>query len=137
VSYLAWLNTAPEAQSTNGKAQPKAQATRRAQIESAGMEPIVPPVERGEHLIGYLFEFGPVGANGPLTAGEVLDIGRVLAVDFDPWESRLLVRLSREYQGQLHVATNPGAKCPIPELAWQWRRAQVIHSERNLDAFCK
>lgn len=137
MSYLAWLNTAPEAQSTNNKAPPKPQATRRAQIESAGMEPVIPLVERGEHLIGYLFEFGPVGATGPLTPGDVLDIGRVLGFDFDPWESRLLVRLSRAYQGQQYEATKPDAKCPIPDLAWQWRRAQMIHSERNLDAFCK
>jgi hypothetical protein len=130
---MAWLNAVPEQK--EGK-QP-ARLSRREQIEAAGMEVLLPRIERGEHWVGYLFEFGPVGKEGPFDADAVLKIAQVLAVEFEPWESRMLIKLSREYQGELYNATKPATECPFPEVAWQYKRARMIQAERNLDAFCK
>jgi len=97
----------------------------------------MPRISWAEYLVGYLFEFGPVSKDGAWEAGDVNEVERLLKVQFQPWESRALVKLSREYQGQLHAATKPEAPCPWPEVAWQYRRAKMLNMERQLDAFCK
>lgn len=97
----------------------------------------MPRIEWAEYLIGYLFEFGPVGKDGAFDAGMIGSIERVLKVRFKPWEGRLLLQLSREYQGAQFAAAKPDAPCPWPEVEWQWRRAKLIQAERNLDAFCR
>lgn len=97
----------------------------------------MPRIDWAEYLVGFLFEFGPVGKDGPFEAGMIGDIEQVLKTRFKPWEGRLLLRLSREYQGEMHAAAKADRACPWPEVAWQWRRARAAQAERNLDAFCK
>lgn len=61
----------------------------------------MPPVDWGAHLIGYLFECGPVNAGGmgpvPLTDRDVLAWRENQGVDLTAWEAGLLIRLSRAY----------------------------------------
>lgn len=135
--YLAWLNTAPDSPPNAKGAAPKESITRRAQIEAARMDPAYPRVERAEYLVNYLFEFGPVTPEGAFQVGAIREIEHVLGLEFDPWEKRLLLRLSREYQGAQFAAAKPDAPCPWPEVEWQWLRAKLIQAERNLDAFCR
>lgn len=97
----------------------------------------MPEFEYAGHLVEYLFEFGPVKADGPLEAENILAIQKVLGVKFKPWESRLLIRLSRGYKAEMHAATKRNAPPPCMEAMPQWRAAQRITMERNLDAFLK
>lgn len=101
----------------------------------------MPEFEYAGHLVEYLFEFGPVKADGPLEPVDILAIQQVLAVKFKPWESRLLIRLSRAYKAEMYGATKRNAPPPWPEAMPQWRAAQraaqQLNMERNLDAFLK
>lgn len=101
------------------------------------MVPVVPDIDWAGHLVDYLFEFGPTKAENPLDAENILAIQKVLGVKFDSWESRLLIRLSREYLGEVHGATKPDAKPPYEPAARQWRRVGQAGAEARLDAFLK
>lgn len=59
----------------------------------------------------------------------------MLGVEFQPWESRLLLRLSREYKGEMHAATKRDAPAPWDGAAKQWKYVQHIRSERAMDKF--
>jgi hypothetical protein len=87
--------------------------------------------------VDYLFEFGPVRAEGPLEAEHIRPIEHVLEVKFKPWEKRLLLRLSREYKGEMHAATRRDAPPPWEGAAAQWKAVQMHQMERNLDTFLK
>jgi hypothetical protein len=89
----------------------------------------MPPLEWGDYLIEYLFELGPTMpagmGSGPLTPSEIEAAQRLLGVQFQPWEARLLMRLSREYLGESHKATEQNAPAP-----WQDQEAvQIDHQE--------
>lgn len=97
----------------------------------------MPDIEWGAHLVEVLFEFGPVRAEGPLEVEHIKPIEKALCAKFQPWEKRLLLRLSRAYLGEVHKAKDPGAKPPWPTAEKQWRRVQSAKAARNLDAFLK
>ena len=101
------------------------------------MQPLMPPLVHAAYLVDYLFEFGPVKAEAPLEPPDVPAIEHVLGVEFQPWESRLLLRLSREYKGEMHAATLRNAQPPWAGAAKQWKYVQHVRSERALDGFLK
>lgn len=96
-----------------------------------------PPIQWAAHLVDILFEFGPVRADGPLEAEHIPGIEHALGVEFQPWEKRLLLRLSRVYKGERHTATKRDAPPPWDGAARQWKAAQMHQMERNLDKFLK
>lgn len=95
----------------------------------------LPHVEGGEYLLSYLFEFGPTSKDGPVTMLDVESWARALGFTWAPWQSRLLVRLSREYTGAQHEATGYFTPPPWPEVAnmWNWVRNQK--AEQAIDRF--
>lgn len=101
------------------------------------MIPWVPPIEWGQHLVDLLWEFGPVKKEWPLEDVNILAIQQVLGVQFQPWESRLLLRLSREYYGEMNAATKRDAPPPWPDAAPQWQQVRNAVSARNLAAFLR
>ena len=101
------------------------------------MTPLAPPVEYAAYLLDYLFEFGPVKAEAPLEPVDVLAVQELLGVEFQPWDSRLLLRLSREYKGEMHAATDRNAQPPWAGAAKQWKYVQHLRTERALDGFLK
>lgn len=78
------------------------------QLLADGARPPLPPLWRGEHLLGYLWEAGPVMGGGmeaaPLTFGELAAWQRAAGIELQPWEATLLRRLSREYAAEAAVA---------------------------------
>ena len=78
--------------------------------------PELPPVEAGGHLIGYLWEIGPMipaGMGlGPITQGEIQAWQANTGIDLQPWEARFLRRLSGEYLAELHAAEKPERQAP-------------------------
>jgi hypothetical protein len=70
-------------------------------MQADKVEPQLPPLSCGEHLIEYLFEVGPMiaGGMGPVAVDwPHLDAWqRCVGLVLPPWQSRLLIRLSNDY----------------------------------------
>ena len=87
-----------------------------------------------DFLISILFEFGPTGKDGAVTPLEVESWARALGVEhFDPWITRLFVRLSRDYCGEQHRASKRDAQPPWTEAVKMWRWVQNQKAEKSLD----
>jgi hypothetical protein len=115
VRHAAWLNAVPEV--PQPKTGPRAPRKSRLDLLKADeVEPDMPPLEWGRYLVDYLFEFGPTMAAGmgsaPLAPSEIEAAQRLLGIQLQPWEARLLLQLSREYLAESHRATEQG--CPPP-----------------------
>jgi hypothetical protein len=78
--------------------------------------PPMPPVEFGAYLITILMELGPTVpagmASGPITFDNVDAWCRRTGIDLEPYESRWLVRLSREWLGESQKASKHFAPAP-------------------------
>ncbi|MEG2030580.1 MAG: hypothetical protein RR376_08035 [Janthinobacterium sp.] len=114
------------------------QVSRREDYQARGIAIEMPPLEWGDYLIGYLFEFGPTMAagmgSGPLTGAEILAWQKLLGIEFDPWEARLLRRLSNEYVSESYLATKRDRPAPYgapPVL----KKVAAREVDRNLDFF--
>lgn len=90
--------------------------SRREQIERDGSEIEMPPFDQGEYLIGYLYEVGPTVAAGmgagPVTFTEIAAWQAARGFELEPWEARLLRRLSIDYLAESQRATK--RECPPP-----------------------
>ena len=68
----------------------------------------MPPVERGEYLLTYLWEIGPVMAGGmssmPITQVEIRAWQDNIGIRLQPWEVRCIRRLSLEYLSESRKA---------------------------------
>lgn len=112
--------------------------SRREDFQARGIFIEMPPLEWGDYLISYLFEFGPTMAagmgNGPLTATEILAWQELMGIEFDPWEARLLRRLSNEYVSESYLATKRDRPPPYgAQIVLKKFRAREV--DRNLDLF--
>ena len=93
-----------------------AKLSRRECIERDGGEIEMPPFDEGEYLIAYLYELGPTVAAGmgagPVTFAEMAAWQAARGFELEPWEARLLRRLSVDYLAESHRATE--RNCPPP-----------------------
>lgn len=112
--HSAWLGAVPEA--APGARADAAKLSRRERIERDGGEIEMPPFDDGEYLIGYLYELGPTAAAGmgagPVTFAEMAAWQAARGFELEPWEARLLRRLSVDYLAESHRATE--RNCPPP-----------------------
>ena len=93
-----------------------AEVSRREALLSAGVdEPSMPPCD-ALHIVGYLFDMGPVSAGGmsgaPLTYLEIQAWQQCSGVELDAWEARTLRRLSGEYLSESARAVKRDCKAP-------------------------
>jgi len=76
----------------------------------------MPPLDGVAHLLGYLYELGPTMAAGmgagPITYSEIRAWMESVGVDLQPWEVRILRRLSLIYLNESHKAEK--RDCPAP-----------------------
>lgn len=90
--------------------------SRRERIERDGGEIEMPPVDQGEYLIGYLYEMGPTVAAGmgagPVSFAELVAWQAARGFELEPWEARLLRRLSVDYLAESHRATQRDCQPP-------------------------
>lgn len=113
VRHTAWLNAAPV-----GKGDPPgAQRLSRLQLlEDEGREPEMPPLEAGEHVVGYLWEIGPTAAAGmgvgPVTHEAIRAWQDNIGIDLHPWEARFMRLLSLEYVNQYYLSAAPECEAP-------------------------
>lgn len=80
------------------------------------LTPDMPPIESGQHLLGYLWEVGPVMGGGmaayAITHTEIAAWCALCGLALQPWEARLLRRLSLAYVGESRRAEARDAKPP-------------------------
>lgn len=76
----------------------------------------MPEVGDEIYLVTYLMEIGPVASTGMgvdrISHQEIESWQRQIGVSLAPWEVRLLRRLSGEYAGEAHRATEHNAPRP-------------------------
>lgn len=133
---MAWLNATPEAEQPKGEAKRETKS-RQQQLADADIEPEMPELAWGRHLIDYLLEVGPVMAAGmgsaPITFTELSNWQEQVGLRLTPWEVRTLRRLSLEYNSESQLATKPDRDPPFVSL--DVLRLQNAQIERDLDNF--
>ncbi len=90
-----------------------------------------------QYILDYLFEIGPTKGETPLEGPDLVAWEHLLGIEWQPWQSRLLIRLSRAYIGETHRARKYDAEPPWPEFKRQWAWVQRQKGERRLDAFLR
>lgn len=130
---MAWLNTAPV---PDKKAPVGDPITRIETMRVDEIDPELPEVEGGQHLINYLFEIGPVLHSGmeavPITQLELRAWQDNVGIDLHPWEVRLLKHLSHVYLAETHRARKPDCPPPyLPEDVSQQNRDAVARQVKN------
>lgn len=113
VRQAAWLHTAPL--SKDGSPQLSRLAQLQRARRDATFHPEMPHVD-ASHVLGYLFEIGPVLPGGmgpvPLTHTELLAWQQNVGIELQAWEARCLLQLSREYSAQAALAQSSACKPP-------------------------
>jgi len=84
-------------------------------------------------LLDYLWEIGPTKKDGPVEASDLVAWEHLLGIEWQPYQSRLLIKLSKAYLGESHAATKRDAPCPWSEFEPQWRWARSEQGEKSLD----
>lgn len=98
----------------------------------------MPPLEWGGYLLEFLWEVGPTacGPAGPvqLPASEIESWQRQIGIQLQPWEFRLLRRLSGDYANESYAATKPDRPPPFAESK-DAERLRAAELQRKLDTF--
>lgn len=80
------------------------------------------PPTTAAHLVNYLFEIGPTVAVGmgeaPITHVDISAWMANTGIALEPWEARLLRRLSIEYLSASHQARKPDAPAPWAQASY-------------------
>ncbi|OWK32299.1 hypothetical protein [Sphingomonas mucosissima] len=130
VRQMAWLNAVPkpDVRSRRGKAA-EIEPPRLSRLEDMRKRKIqlmMPPVQAPE-LIARLIEIGLTEGGGmapaPLSWSTIAGWSQVTKIPLQPWEARLMRRLSVEYVAEGRRAENEN--CPPP-----WRSTQISEAER-------
>ena len=111
-------------------------ARMRVDRKDEDYEPPLPNIDGMMHVLGYLFEIGPVmtGAMGPapITHTEIDAWQANTGVDLAAWEARVMRRLSIEYIGEMQRAEKPDCPPPwTPPEVPQLDRAAVSRKVQN------
>ena len=95
-------------------------------------QPDMPPVDCGEHLVDYLWKWGPTMyssmGDSPLTHQEISYCQGNSGVELTEWESSTVVRLSKEYFAETHRATKRDCQPPFgedPAIKLSYEREQA------------
>lgn len=117
---LAWLYTAPKTQESAriSKHAPSKPKSRMQTYLDKGQALPLPDAGCAEHLVGYLFEAGPVGQGAmgevPLQWQDLTHWQHNTGISLASWEATLLRRLSSDYLNACREAESP--TCPAPWL---------------------
>jgi len=140
VRALAWWHAVPKEPPSRNRRVPKQEPERLSRLDmriNAGGELDLPDIDPAlTYLIGWLMEAGPMSAAGigpvPLTWLDLDAWQRCTGVRVQPWEARLLRRLSGDYLDELNNAEAHDAPAPwIPESTVE-RRTKVATHIRNI-----
>ena len=105
-------------------------------MRAAGQTPVLPPLLAGEHVIGHLFDAGPVLYTGmgpvPLSWSELATWQAVTGIELTPWEAQTVRRLSAEYIATQQAAEDPGMPPPYMTAPTADQRARVAADLRSV-----
>lgn len=127
---MAWLNAVPKPDPRSRRAKAAQDApprlSRLDELKKRKVEPAMPPNPAPE-LIARVIEIGLTEAGAmaavPLAWGTIADWSRTTRVVLQPWEARLMRRLSVEYVAEGRKAESEN--CPPP-----WRSEVITQAER-------
>lgn len=131
--HLAWLNAVPKregkrALASPGAAQGEEEMSRGERIRAAGNEPRMPPCS-APIFIAWLFDAGPYQASSmgkaALSPGWVAEWEAERGIRLEPWQRRLLRRLSGDYLAEGDRATKHD--CPPP-----WQPSEMTPHSREV-----
>lgn len=113
VRQLAWLNARPRPdKAALGKDDPEA---RIVTMRAAGIVPDMPP-NPAPYITEWLLEIGPTVptgmGSGPIGWRDMEAWSSLTGSGLQPWEARLIRRLSLEFLAWTHKAEKPD--CPAP-----------------------
>ena len=129
VRQRAWLSTAPEKPPHDKSNTPQHSRIERLRTDHKDVdyEPDMPQID-APHIIGYLYEIGPTMSTGmgltPISFEEILAWQSLTGIELDPWETRILRRLSYDYLSESHKAEK--ADYPAP-----WQPADLTQETRD------
>lgn len=117
MKQLAWLHSTPrKKQQLQQSNDTKNDMTRMQSLRAAGSPINLPDPGAAAHLVGVLFDVGPVGYGAmsavPLSWPEINAWQQATGVELASWEARAIRRLSGEYLTMLQQAEDPA--CPAP-----------------------
>ena len=70
------------------------------------------PQVQAHYLIDYLFEVGPTEGQEPVSFTELMKWQEAIGIELEPWQFRMLRRLSLDYLSESHKAMKHD--CPPP-----------------------
>ncbi len=116
-------------------------AALRAAKRDEDYQPDMPPVEHCWHLIGYLFDVGPVQPAGAgmsaVSHQEIESWQRLRCLDLQPWEVQFLRRLSTDYLMQQNKAEKVDCDAPWEPDFFRPLNKRVLAQTNNLRAHLK
>lgn len=127
---MAWLHAVPKPAegSARAKAAEQNKLSRLEQMTRQGIRPAMPP-NPAPQFVAWFIEMGIVENGGmgpvPLSWTAIAAWQRVTGVTLQPWEARLIRKLSIEYIDQKSRAESES--CPAP-----WR-GKVTDRECNIE----
>lgn len=112
---MAWLNAVPKRKRVSGGGG--AEESRAERMSDGGKVRLpLPPVSGAEYLLDHLYEVGPTMGTGmgavPLTFAELESWQGQVGIELQPWEVRMLRRLSRDYAVEQSRATSADRQPP-------------------------
>ena len=135
----AWLNAVVEKPKHDSSDSPRlSRLAVSKKMRGDDFAPDMPPVEGAAYLLGYLFELGPTvtagGYPGPIEWPHIDAWCNRIGIDLQPWESRMLRRLSHDYLAETYRAEKFGAQAP-------WRpdgaKPEVTATQASLRALAR
>jgi hypothetical protein len=126
------LHAAPQAPRAIAKARPTKEkaVTRIEKMQTDGLEPDLPPLHAGQHLIDYLMQAGPLAYGGmgpaPLSHGEIQAWQLNTGIELNAWEANTLRTLSRDYVAQLQVSSAADEPAPYVAISLQDERRTAV-----------
>lgn len=120
VRQIAWLNAVPKDDKKRNVANATEPDSRLNKMRAAGIEPVTPEIP-APYLLEYLFEVGPTVSTGmgPAIIGwrDLQAWQEMVGIDLEPWEARMLRKLSSAYLSQSLKSEKPD--CPAPYVSQQ------------------
>jgi hypothetical protein len=110
--------------------------TRLQTLQAKGMSPDLPDAGLAAHLVGYLFEVGPIahGPSGPVPVSwpDLQAWQQATGIELQTWEARALRRLSYDYLDATLAAKSPTSPAPYAAQPSPDNRQAVANAVRNI-----
>lgn len=110
--------------------------TRLQTLQAQDATPDLPALGLASHLVGYLFDAGPVssGAMGavPLGWSDLQHWQSATGIELQTWEARALRRLSQEYLSSSTDAQETDCPAPWSNAPTVEQRTHISNALRNI-----